>query len=385
MARPSPLFALEPIPPDAAGAPLFRVVKRALLRAIMTLAWPFGAMWEAGHQLMRMPVADRPKHPWGWVSRAAHMLALAWTDNVPPRNYVAYRLHDPDRQRRIAGNLYEPEVAVLTSHLNRLAGAVGDDLQNKARFADLCRAHGLPCIPTLAVFSGGTQFVPSSPFLPDEPDIWVKDLAGSRGSGAARWRRDGAVYRHVCNGEVSRPEMLAAQWAEADCIVQPCLENHPSLAPLSDGSLVVFRVITGIDAAGCVATVDALAQLPCGGAGGHIFAAIGPSAELLTPRLRGRHSIAQHPDTGAALTGVPVPFWHDAIDMVVRAHAGVPEFSHFIFLGWDVAITGEGPLLVEANHGWGEFNHQLGEGVPLGFTALTAIALERLEGGSRCG
>jgi hypothetical protein len=179
---------------------------------------------------------------------------------------------------------------------------------------------------------------------------------------------------------------LVAQWAQADCIVQPCLENHPSLAPLSDGSLVVFRIITGIDRAGCVTVVDAMAQLPYGGpAGRQIFAAVEEAGDLRSPRLRGRHPIAHHPDTGAVLAGAVVPFWPDTIDLVVRAHGGVPEFARFIFLGWDVAITGAGPSLIETNHGWGEFNHQLGDGVPLGDTALTGIALGHLEGDSRCG
>ena len=362
------------------------VWRRALLRTSMTLGWPLGAVWEAGHQLIRMPVADRPTRAWGWISRGADMLAQAWSNNVPPRNYVAYRLHDPHRRDRIARNFYEPELAVMMAHLNQLAGAVGDDVQDKARFAELCRAHGLPCIPTLAVFRNGSQSVPSSPFLPDASDLWVKDLAGSRGSGAARWRRQDAEYRHAWDGASCSPAALVAQWAQADCIVQPCLENHPSLAPLSDGSLVVFRIITGIDRVGCVTVVDAMAQLPYGGpAGRQIFAALGEAGDLRSPRLRGRHPIADHPDTGAVLAGAVVPFWRDAIDLVVRAHGDVPEFAHFIFLGWDVAITDAGPLLIETNHGWGEFNHQLGDGVPLGDTALTQIALEHLEGGSRCG
>lgn len=360
--------------------------RRAPLRAIMTLAWPLGAIWETGRQLRRMPVADRPTRPWGWVSRAMHMLALAWADNVPPSNYVAYRLHDPGRQGRIAEALYEPEVAVLTSHLNRLTEAVGDDVQDKARFADLCRAHDLPCIPTLAVFSGGVQSAPSSRFLPEGPDLWVKDLAGSRGSGAARWRREGAEYRHAWSDVLRSPAALVEQWAKVDCIVQPCLENHPSLAPLSNGSLVVFRVITGIDRAGRVTVVDALAQLPHGGPPeSQIFAAVGPAADLCLPRLRGRHPVTHHPDTGAVLVGAVVPSWREATDLVIRAHGEVPEFSRFVFLGWDVAITNEGPLLIETNSGWSEFNHQLGDGVPLGQTALVAIALEHLEGGSRCG
>lgn len=314
------------------------------------------------------------------------MLALAWIDNVPPRNYVMYRLHDQDRRDRIGACFYGQEIQLLTSCLNRLNGAVVEDVRDKARFADLCRARGLPCIPTLAVFRDGARSVPPGPFLPREPDLWVKDLSGSRGSGAAHWRRDGEAYRHAWQGVVCSASDLVAQWRRRDCIIQPSLDNHPSLAPLSDGSLVVFRMVTGIGRDGRVTVIDALAQFPCGGQSAcFIFAAVGPDGDVRSPRLRGSQPVMHHPDTGRLLTGALVPFWRDALDLAVRAHGGVPEFSRFVFLGWDVAITGEGPLLIETNAGWGGVNHQLGDGVPLGLTALPAIALDHLEGGARCG
>jgi len=360
--------------------------RRWLLRAIMTLAWPVGAVWETVRCLRRMSDADRPAGPWGWVRRACHMLALAWIDNVPPRNHVMYRLHDPARHSRIGLCFYGAEIQALTAHLNRLNGAAGQDVRDKARFADLCRAHGMPCIPTLAVFRGGVQCVPLAPFLPDGPDLWVKDLAGSQGSGAARWQREGDTYRHAWQGGVCSLPVLVAQWRGRDCIIQPCLENHPSLAPLSDGSLVVFRVITGIDRGGRVAVIAALAQFPCGGVGAHqIFASVGPQGDILIPRLRGLQPVTHHPDSGAGLPGTRVPFWPEALDLVVRAHGGVPEFSRFVFLGWDVAITGEGPLLIETNAGWGAVNHQLGDGVLLGLTVMPTIALDHLEGPPPCG
>ncbi|WP_428245404.1 sugar-transfer associated ATP-grasp domain-containing protein [Ferrovibrio sp.] len=366
-----------------AGHPPWR---RWLLQMAMALAWPVGALLEVYRRLLRMPDADRPTHPWGWVRRGSHMLALAWIDNVPPRNYVAYRLHDPARRERIDASFYGSEILNLCAHLNRLNGAAGDDVQDKARFAELCRAHGLPCIPTLAVFRDGVQAMPSVPFLPDGPDLWVKDLAGDRGSGATRWQREGEVYRHAWDGRLCRPAELVAAWRQRDCIIQPCLDNHPALASLSAGALIDFRIITGIDRQGCVTVIAALAQLPCSGQPARfIFAPVGPAGEIRSPGLHGLQPVSHHPDTGEPLAGAMVPCWPQALDLVVRAHGEVPEFSRFIFLGWDVAITEAGPLLIETNAGWGGVNHQLGDGIPLGLTALPAIALDHLNGEHRCG
>lgn len=53
-----------------------------------------------------------------------------------------------------------------------------------------------------------------------------------------------------------------------------------------------------------------------------------------------------HPVTGKAFLGVKIPYWEETIAMLRRA---VPLAGRISNVGWDVAITGEGPLLVEAN------------------------------------
>jgi len=355
------------------------------LRAAMTLAWPIGAAFAIRRQLFATPAVDRPDGPFAWLGRACHMSVLALLHNVPPRDYVAYRLHDPARHDRIGAFFFGAEIPWLMSLLNRLNAAAIDDVQDKAQFALLCGRHGLPCIPTAAVFRGGVQVEPASPFSPNLPVLWVKDLAGSHGSGASCWQRDGDIYHDVQGGRVCEPSALVALWRQRDCIVQPRLGNHPALAHLSDGTLVDFRVITGIDRKGCVSVVAAMAQIPCGGfARRYIFATVSEAGDIRDPRMGGVERAAHHPDTGARICEVKVPFWADALALVSRAHREVPEFSRFAFLGWDVAITIGGPLLIEANAGWGSFNHQLGDGVPMGSTALPAIALTHLEGLRRC-
>ena len=54
----------------------------------------------------------------------------------------------------------------------------------------------------------------------------------------------------------------------------------------------------------------------------------------------------QHPMTGTDLIGAPVPFCHEARQLVTDAALRVPELG---YIGWDVAITEKGPILVEAN------------------------------------
>lgn len=54
-----------------------------------------------------------------------------------------------------------------------------------------------------------------------------------------------------------------------------------------------------------------------------------------------------HPMTGETLVGAQIPFYPQAIALVKDAACRVPEIG---YIAWDVAITPEKPVLIEANH-----------------------------------
>lgn len=53
-----------------------------------------------------------------------------------------------------------------------------------------------------------------------------------------------------------------------------------------------------------------------------------------------------HPDTGTVIKGMKLPFIPEAREMVKKAALLVPEVR---YVGWDVAITQDGPVLIEGN------------------------------------
>ncbi|NED97151.1 hypothetical protein G1H11_17775 [Phytoactinopolyspora alkaliphila] len=53
-----------------------------------------------------------------------------------------------------------------------------------------------------------------------------------------------------------------------------------------------------------------------------------------------------HPDTGAPITGVEVPYWSQIRDLVLHS-ARVLSFMEYI--GWDIVVTPDGPVVLEAN------------------------------------
>lgn|SRR5699024_4660589 len=63
-----------------------------------------------------------------------------------------------------------------------------------------------------------------------------------------------------------------------------------------------------------------------------------------------------HPITKHSLVGFQVPFWDELIEICKKAAFEVPDIR---CVGWDVAITNEGPLLIEGNDRWSRFLWQL--------------------------
>ena len=57
-----------------------------------------------------------------------------------------------------------------------------------------------------------------------------------------------------------------------------------------------------------------------------------------------------HPDTGIKFKSMKIPYWEQCIDLVCTAHQKLPRI---VGIGWDVAITPTGPVLVEGNNYFG--------------------------------
>jgi len=50
------------------------------------------------------------------------------------------------------------------------------------------------------------------------------------------------------------------------------------------------------------------------------------------------------------LQGRSIPFWSQLCKYIFKAHDVCPNIRT---IGWDIAITDEGPVLIEGNLGWG--------------------------------
>ncbi len=83
------------------------------------------------------------------------------------------------------------------------------------------------------------------------------------------------------------------------------------------------------------------------GAGG-VFGAIDIATGLISSVSdEHNHTFTKHPDTGIQLIGFKVPKWEEACEMAKHLAELIPD-CHFV--GWDLALTDNGWVMIEGNH-----------------------------------
>ncbi len=83
-----------------------------------------------------------------------------------------------------------------------------------------------------------------------------------------------------------------------------------------------------------------------------------------------------HPITGAPITGRVLPDWPLMLETVLKAHLA---FADRPFIGWDVALTDRGIVIVEGNAAADTDIVQRCCRSPLGDTRFPALALWHLD------
>ncbi len=216
----------------------------------------------------------------------------------------------------------------------------------------------------LFIGARGGDIVPLNRFLLDYcPRIFVKPCDGMKGEGSFLVERMDEERCRV-NGNAMRYDEFSRLIA-LPLLVEEAVLQHPALSCLHPESLNTLRLVTmrGID--GRSRYVAGMQRMGTGkmfldnlSRGGRAVG-IEPTGRLrkwgYTEDPRKREVLA-HPDTGVVFEGRRIPFWQECLELVRRAHEGFP-CTHSV--GWDVAVTSSGPVLIEANCSYGMLEIQL--------------------------
>jgi hypothetical protein len=236
-----------------------------------------------------------------------------------------------------------------------------DTLADKRRFATWCGAHALPSIATVAEFEAGRLVgsLHDGEGLPRE-SLFSKWSEGFGGEDTATWHYDDGSYRGGDGRQWSAAELvarLAEQSLSGPVLLQPRLVNHTTIARLSPRALSTIRVMTTAVTGRAPAFLVGVLRMGTGDATADNFAQGGIAApvDAETGELGDARGLdvndlpcghRHHPDTGEPIAGTRLPFWRESIDLALRAHALLGDLP---VVGWDIAITPNGPVLVEGN------------------------------------
>jgi hypothetical protein len=238
-------------------------------------------------------------------------------------------------------------------------------LGNKLTFTRHCQSSGLPIAPVICVVERGQwRFDGKQEEGADcrnlDQNIFVKPVKarGARGAEWFDWLGDDR-YRNKQGKELSRVEVLRhinRKSRHEAILVLPKLVNHPEISDLAKDSLMVFRVFTCVDAGQQPHVTHAMLR---------ILAKLEPTwsesveyavrVDLETGQLRelcDDYHFApdawwdRHPTTGAKVSGRPLSHWPAIVELAKSAHRA---FIDRTIVGWDIALTDTGPILIEGN------------------------------------
>jgi hypothetical protein len=152
-------------------------------------------------------------------------------------------------------------------------------------------------------------------------------------------------------------------------VVQERLRNHEDMlriAPPAE-ALHTIRLATFVSRSGALEVSQSVIRLGLGGhatdnfgdgSSGNGYCEIDPATGRLGPLRRARPDgcgFVETPDipgAGIRVEGVGLPQWEAARDL---AYSAAPHFLPNRSIGWDIAITERGPVIVEANREWTPF------------------------------
>lgn len=163
--------------------------------------------------------------------------------------------------------------------------------------------------------------------------------------------------RDACGGEGTHrfeitPESREELWrqlTEEDSIAEELIVQCPEMAKLHPDSVNTIRPFI-VNGKFCSASV----RMGVGGAFvdngcmGGIYAAVDvETGIILSPAANfAGERFLKHPTTGVTILGYQIPQWDKVHELVREANKLAPDM---VLIGYDVAITPDGPVLVEGN------------------------------------
>lgn len=326
------------------------------------------------------------------IRQSLEQVSFALIHSISPSAYYTYGLYEEENRNRATRYIQDYESMHLLPFLNNYQSTT--ILDDKLAFEQLCSQNGLATTSTVAITEEGhIKFCdPAQDRLPQQ-SLFIKPVVGFHGQGAMLWEYVSNGFYRSRKQEISAKEddylilhhdhliqHLIQSSQQRSLLIQLQVTNHPSISDLSSGSLLSARVLTGIEN-GQAELIRAVLKLPIGQATTNNDGMAAPINEktgvLGVATINGpNNSRYTHlPGTQTAILERALPDWDKAVELAICGHQLLQQFT---FIGWDIAFTKSGPILLEGNWGWGIETLQKPYWSPLTDTRFAAICLNRI-------
>lgn len=240
-------------------------------------------------------------------------------------------------------------------------------LRDKVLFERYFSAGGIPVVPTVGHTDRNALILQNGSILSNFPDQQIHELDGKelfakprfgiKGKGAFKLQLSNG--RASINGSPATADELRRSFSHP-LIIQETVPQHNTLAILHTPSLNTIRTVTyrnngKIESLLSYLRIAANGQITDNNPSCRAIVRINEqNGNLYKHGYVIREDVItkehQHPNTGIYFRDLTVPFFSDAIETVKRAHEWLPSIHS---IGWDIAITPSGPILLEGNDDWG--------------------------------
>ncbi len=288
------------------------------------------------------------------LRQIGEMIKLSLAYKYVPHHYIKHQLFRGSCDE----NIFDYLPPKLVERLRNKANLAGDLrlTVDKMAFHQWCKDNDIPT-PATRPFSKLADLCHGSPER-GAGKYFVKPRFGGSGRSVGRFLTLGDEFllfsRFYRTADAS--QVAARVGAGEDFIIQDYVRQHPAMSALFAGSVNTIRVET-IDTGGEIIVNSALLRVGTGMSASDNWSTGGliVGIDMLTGRTNGPartqlkyggHTFDKHPDTDAPLSGTEIPHWNEVRQMCERAASQMRPFK---MLGWDVAITEEGPVIIEVN------------------------------------
>lgn len=204
--------------------------------------------------------------------------------------------------------------------------------------------------------------------------LFVKPQSGSGSVGSALIIEYDASSREIVLSNGTRVDLRAFATEVLDSygegfLFQDAVAQHTDLSAIAGRAVGTIRVVTVI-ADGTPECLYTLWKVPSPRAmsdnywqEGSMIAEIDRSSGIIRQCRRGagpaQEIIEAHPVSGKTFAGTQIPHWQEILRITREGHALMPQFGVF---GWDIAITEDGPTIIECNANPHHMLYQLATG-----------------------